>query len=233
VSGISRPVCGHTRAIAPIATTRSTTGSSWRGSSSAANSTRCSWPMCSASTTCTAGRRCGDRQRSAGAGQRSAAARSRDGVRHPKSGLQCHVRGLIRTSLHAGAAVFDARSLTGGRIGWNVVTGYLNSAAKGMGLARQPEHDTRYEIAEEYMQIISGRANTRWARSRGTAPSSQLPSHNLSGTTARISRSKRPISANPHRSARRCSIRPARPHAAANSLLRTPNACSSTGPRSR
>jgi long-chain alkane monooxygenase len=24
--------------------------------------------------------------------------------------------------------------LTGGRIGWNVVTGYLNSAAKGIGL---------------------------------------------------------------------------------------------------
>jgi alkanesulfonate monooxygenase SsuD/methylene tetrahydromethanopterin reductase-like flavin-dependent oxidoreductase (luciferase family) len=45
--------------------------------------------------------------------------------------------------------------LTGGRIGWNVVvTGYLNSAAKSMGLARQPEHDTRYEIAEEYMQIV-------------------------------------------------------------------------------
>jgi alkanesulfonate monooxygenase SsuD/methylene tetrahydromethanopterin reductase-like flavin-dependent oxidoreductase (luciferase family) len=34
--------------------------------------------------------------------------------------------------------------LTGGRIGWNVVTGYLNSAAKGIGLARQPEYDTRY-----------------------------------------------------------------------------------------
>jgi FMN-dependent oxidoreductase (nitrilotriacetate monooxygenase family) len=44
--------------------------------------------------------------------------------------------------------------LTDGRIGWNVVTGYLNSAAKGMGLTRQPEHDTRYEIAEEYMQIV-------------------------------------------------------------------------------
>jgi hypothetical protein len=29
-----------------------------------------------------------------------------------------------------------------------VVTGYLNSAAKGIGLAHQPEHDTRYEIAE-------------------------------------------------------------------------------------
>jgi alkanesulfonate monooxygenase SsuD/methylene tetrahydromethanopterin reductase-like flavin-dependent oxidoreductase (luciferase family) len=35
-----------------------------------------------------------------------------------------------------------------------VVTGYLNSAAKGIGLARQPEHDTRYEIAEEYMQVV-------------------------------------------------------------------------------
>jgi alkanesulfonate monooxygenase SsuD/methylene tetrahydromethanopterin reductase-like flavin-dependent oxidoreductase (luciferase family) len=35
-----------------------------------------------------------------------------------------------------------------------LVTGYLNSAAKGIGLARQPEHDTRYEIAEEYMQIV-------------------------------------------------------------------------------
>jgi len=44
--------------------------------------------------------------------------------------------------------------LTTGRIGWNIVTGYLNSAAKGMGVARQQEHDTRYEIAEEYMQIM-------------------------------------------------------------------------------
>jgi FMN-dependent oxidoreductase (nitrilotriacetate monooxygenase family) len=44
--------------------------------------------------------------------------------------------------------------LTHGRVGWNIVTGYLNSAAKGMGRARQPEHDARYDIAEEYMQIV-------------------------------------------------------------------------------
>jgi alkanesulfonate monooxygenase len=44
--------------------------------------------------------------------------------------------------------------LTGGRIGWNVVTGYLNSAAEGIGLARQPTHDARYEIAQEYMQVV-------------------------------------------------------------------------------
>jgi long-chain alkane monooxygenase len=41
--------------------------------------------------------------------------------------------------------------LTKGRIGWNVVTGYLDSAARGMGLA---EHDSRYDVAEEYMQVV-------------------------------------------------------------------------------
>ncbi len=44
--------------------------------------------------------------------------------------------------------------LTEGRVGWNIVTGYLNSAATGMGLAEQPRHDQRYEIADEYMEIV-------------------------------------------------------------------------------
>ncbi len=44
--------------------------------------------------------------------------------------------------------------LTGGRIGWNIVTGYLESAAKGMGLTRQTAHDTRYDIADEYMDVV-------------------------------------------------------------------------------
>ncbi|HET6183373.1 MAG TPA: LLM class flavin-dependent oxidoreductase [Acetobacteraceae bacterium] len=44
--------------------------------------------------------------------------------------------------------------LTNGRIGWNIVTGYLNSAAKGVGMARQQGHDTRYEIADDYMQVV-------------------------------------------------------------------------------
>src|ERR1700758_418704 len=44
--------------------------------------------------------------------------------------------------------------LTKGRIGWNVVTGYLDSAARGMGLTEQPEHDSRYDVAEEYMRVV-------------------------------------------------------------------------------
>ena len=44
--------------------------------------------------------------------------------------------------------------LTKGRAGWNIVTGYLDSAATGMGLAVQPRHDQRYELADEYMQVM-------------------------------------------------------------------------------
>jgi FMN-dependent oxidoreductase (nitrilotriacetate monooxygenase family) len=44
--------------------------------------------------------------------------------------------------------------LTNGRIGWNIVTGYLNSAAQGMGEQGQASHDRRYEVAEDYMQVV-------------------------------------------------------------------------------
>jgi FMN-dependent oxidoreductase (nitrilotriacetate monooxygenase family) len=44
--------------------------------------------------------------------------------------------------------------LTRGRAGWNIVTGYLDSAAAGMGLGVQARHDQRYEIAEEYMEVV-------------------------------------------------------------------------------
>jgi len=44
--------------------------------------------------------------------------------------------------------------LTAGRIAWNVVTGYLDSAARGVGRSRQPEHDTRYDIAADYMTLM-------------------------------------------------------------------------------
>jgi FMN-dependent oxidoreductase (nitrilotriacetate monooxygenase family) len=42
--------------------------------------------------------------------------------------------------------------LTKGRIGWNIVTGYLDSAARGMGMSQQLAHDDRYDVAEDYMQ---------------------------------------------------------------------------------
>ena len=44
--------------------------------------------------------------------------------------------------------------LTSGRIGWNVVTGYLDSAARGMGRDQQTAHDDRYDVADEYMEVV-------------------------------------------------------------------------------
>jgi long-chain alkane monooxygenase len=53
--------------------------------------------------------------------------------------------------------------LTQGRIGWNVVTGYLDSAAKGMGQGRQQSHDTRYDAAEDYMRVVYKLWEGSWA----------------------------------------------------------------------
>lgn len=44
--------------------------------------------------------------------------------------------------------------LTSGRIGWNIVTGYLDSAARAMGYAGQMQHDDRYGLADEYLDAV-------------------------------------------------------------------------------
>jgi long-chain alkane monooxygenase len=44
--------------------------------------------------------------------------------------------------------------LTKGRVGWNVVTGYLPSAARNMGNKDQLEHDERYDHADEYLEVL-------------------------------------------------------------------------------
>ena len=44
--------------------------------------------------------------------------------------------------------------LTKGRVGWNIVTGYLDSAARNLGLDRQLGHDARYDIADEYLDVV-------------------------------------------------------------------------------
>ena len=43
--------------------------------------------------------------------------------------------------------------LTKGRVGWNITTGYLPSANAQMGTKELP-HDERYEVADEYLEVI-------------------------------------------------------------------------------
>jgi FMN-dependent oxidoreductase (nitrilotriacetate monooxygenase family) len=53
--------------------------------------------------------------------------------------------------------------LTQGRIGWNIVTGYLDSAARALGYAEQMRHDDRYDLADEYMAAVYALWEGSWA----------------------------------------------------------------------
>lgn len=44
--------------------------------------------------------------------------------------------------------------LTRGRVGWNIVTSYLPNAARNFGLDGEVPHDHRYEIADEYLDVL-------------------------------------------------------------------------------
>ncbi|RKG35518.1 LLM class flavin-dependent oxidoreductase [Acinetobacter guerrae] len=44
--------------------------------------------------------------------------------------------------------------LTKGRVGWNIVTSYLASGSKNLGLSNQVSHDERYDIADEYLEVL-------------------------------------------------------------------------------
>ncbi|WP_369069227.1 LLM class flavin-dependent oxidoreductase [Kineococcus terrestris] len=51
---------------------------------------------------------------------------------------------------------------TDGRVGWNVVTSYLESAARNLGLETQVRHDQRYELGEEFMEVCYKLWESSW-----------------------------------------------------------------------
>ncbi|RDW60222.1 putative monooxygenase-2 [Coleophoma crateriformis] len=53
--------------------------------------------------------------------------------------------------------------LSNGRIGWNIVTSFSKSAARAFGQKDVLSHDERYDMAEEYMQLMYKMWNGSWA----------------------------------------------------------------------
>jgi len=51
--------------------------------------------------------------------------------------------------------------LTKGRIGWNIVTGYLESASANFGVKPMP-HDERYDHADEYVEVVRKLWDISW-----------------------------------------------------------------------
>jgi FMN-dependent oxidoreductase (nitrilotriacetate monooxygenase family) len=44
--------------------------------------------------------------------------------------------------------------LTDGRVAWNIVTSYLETAGRNLGYGGLPSHDDRYDRAEEYVEVL-------------------------------------------------------------------------------
>ncbi|CAI5759001.1 unnamed protein product [Candida verbasci] len=54
--------------------------------------------------------------------------------------------------------------LTNGRIGWNIVSGYLDTASRNLLNGEPlPEHDSRYDRAQEYLEIVYQLFLSSWA----------------------------------------------------------------------
>lgn len=121
--------------------------------------------------------------------------------------------------------------LTRGRVGWNIVTGYLDSAARGMGLDAQPDHDGRYDAADEYMSVVYklSEAAGRTALCCATSPIGFLlirPKSIACGIRAAITRWTQFTWPSRRRSGRPCCIGQALRPVGASSPRRMPNAFS-------
>ncbi|MFD0689735.1 LLM class flavin-dependent oxidoreductase [Actinomadura fibrosa] len=94
----------------------------------------------------------------------------RDGVQTPTDDPLLVISAMAAATEHLGFAVTVSTTyeqpyafarkmttldhLTRGRIGWNIVTSALDSAARNLGLERQLPHDERYVRAEEFMEVV-------------------------------------------------------------------------------
>jgi FMN-dependent oxidoreductase (nitrilotriacetate monooxygenase family) len=94
----------------------------------------------------------------------------REGVQHPINDPLLLVPLMAQATQHLGFAAtvnlsyevphLLARRLTTldhlsrGRTAWNIVTGFLDSAARAAGLDQQLGHDARYDRADDFMEVV-------------------------------------------------------------------------------
>ena len=207
----------------PRATRTSPTGRDLAQScSSAASSTGSSSPTCSASTTSTAAvHDAALRGGRPGAGQRPAAGRAGDGGGHRAPRLRDHRLDLLRAPVHLRPPDVDARPPDQGP-GRLEHRHLLSGERRPQPSASTPQvrHDDRYDIADEYMEVLYKLWEGSWEddavverpRARRSTPTPRRCTR--SSTRGSTSRCPASTSASPRRSARRCSTRRARPSAA-------------------
>ena len=99
-----------------------------------------------------------------------------------------------------------------GRVGWNIVTSYLESGAKNIGQGGLRRDDNRYEVAEEYVEVLYKLFEGSWEEGavvRDAAETfSPIPRKSMkSATRENISTFQGITCASRHRSVHRCFIR--------------------------
>ncbi|EGW32210.1 uncharacterized protein SPAPADRAFT_61292, partial [Spathaspora passalidarum NRRL Y-27907] len=81
-----------------------------------------------------------------------------------KLSFGCTFSTISEAPYHLNRRLATLDHLTKGRIGWNVVSGYLDSAARNLLNGESlPPHDERYDRAEEYIQVIYKLFLSSWA----------------------------------------------------------------------
>lgn len=71
-------------------------------------------------------------------------------------GLVSTVSSTFYTPFHAARLLASLDHISGGRIGWNVVTSMFDTEARNHGYAQMPEHAERYARAEEFVEAVLG-----------------------------------------------------------------------------
>ncbi len=89
----------------------------------------------------------GAQERSAATG--AAACPGNEASRHRADDLD-----LLLSALSAGAAVATLDLMSEGRVGCNFVTSTAARAAQNFGLDEHIDHDTRYEMADEFVDVV-------------------------------------------------------------------------------
>jgi len=73
-----------------------------------------------------------------------------------KVGLISTVSSTFYTPFHAARLVASLDHISGGRIGWNVVTSMFDVEARNHGYDTMPNHAERYRRADEFVQAVLG-----------------------------------------------------------------------------
>ncbi|WP_017611483.1 LLM class flavin-dependent oxidoreductase [Nocardiopsis xinjiangensis] len=69
-------------------------------------------------------------------------------------GLVSTVSSTFYTPFHAARLLASLDHISGGRVGWNVVTSMFDTEARNHGYDHMPPHQERYERAEEFVEAV-------------------------------------------------------------------------------